>query len=168
MPRPRASSEQQLKAYKLYIGGVGPTAIWEALIEKFDDAVSQRTVSTWVRGFRDGTKAREEQGLTDLDVPFEWHRLEEYGLPWEASGYLIEMWAWYKEFWTSVATTLNRPEPPPPTVRQARWWWRVHLAVPEMEVQMNVYCWAEAFGRRELLHGVLGLPLYVNDLERLS
>ena len=64
MPRPRSSSTQQARAYKLHSRGLGPTAIFETLCEDFDeDAVSARTISTWVKGF----KGLSEE-VTSLDV----------------------------------------------------------------------------------------------------
>ena len=168
MPRPRASSRQQLDAFKLHKGGVGPSAIWEALVDGYGgDAVSLRTISTWVRGFKDSTEAREERGVPDLDIPFEWHRLEEYGLPWEASGYLTEMWSWANEFWAVVAILLNKPKPALPTVRQARWWWRVHLALPEVENKLDIYLWAGDFVRYELFKDVLGEAVDLAGLDAI-
>ena len=32
-----------------------------------------------------------------LDEPFQWHRLGEYDLPWEASAFLLQMWGNVKE-----------------------------------------------------------------------
>ena len=149
MPRPKASASQQGRAYELYQEKLGPTAIFEKLREEFENPISARTVSAWIRGFRNLTKE-----LTDLDAPFEYHRMGEYGLPWEAGGYLMEMWAWAREFWADLAEKLGDPEPPLPTVRLARWWWRVHLLVPE-ETRFDVYIWAQAFSWRELLQDVL-------------
>ena len=42
-----------------------------------------------------------------LDAPFEYNRMGEYGLPWEAGGYLMEMWAWAREFWADLAEKLG-------------------------------------------------------------
>lgn len=149
MPRPKASASQHGRAYELYQEKLGPTAIFDKLCEEFENPVSARTVSAWLGGFRNLAKE-----LTDLDAPFEYHRMDEFGLPWEAGGYLMEMWAWAKEFWADLAEKLGDAEPPPPTVRQARWWWRVHLLVPE-ESRFDVYIWAQAFLWREMLHDVL-------------
>ena len=33
-----------------------------------------------------------------LDQPFEWHRLDEYTLPWEAGGYILDMWREIQKF----------------------------------------------------------------------
>ena len=153
MPRPRASAQQQLRAYELHKESLGPTAIWEALIKEYgDDAISQRTISTWIHGFKQKTKSREERGGPDLDVPFEWQRLEEYGLPWEAGRYLLDMW---------VTLTERRDRL---TVRQARWLWRVHLAVPDMEDKITIDYWAAHLVRYELFKDVLGETIDTSGL----
>ena len=140
---------QQGRAYELYQENLGPTAIFDKLCEGFEKPVSARTVSAWLRGFKELGK-----GVNDLDAPFEYHRMGEYGLPWEAGGYLMEMWAWAREFWADLAEKLGDTEPPHPTVRRACWWWRVHSLVPE-ESMFDVYIWAQAFSWRELRHDVL-------------
>ena len=155
MPRPRASSRQQLRAYELHRAGFGPSAIEKALYGAYgEDAVSLRTVSTWTSGFK-----KMGQDEKELDLPFEWHRMEEYGLPWEAGGYLLETWTWLTKFWKGVAEQLDDPEPLPPTVRQVRWWWRVHLAVPDEDNLVNIFVWAEAFVEYELLRDVLEVKM---------
>ena len=52
----------------------------------------------------------------------------------------------------------------PITVRQVRWWWRVHLAVPDAE-PLDVFYLAQRFVLREILHEILGAPLEMDDLE---
>jgi hypothetical protein len=159
MPRPRASASQQVRAYKLRNDGLGATAIFEKLCSEFEDPVSARTISTWLRGFRDLTEE-----VTNLDAPFEYHRMGEYGLSWEAGGYLMEMWAWATGFWADLAEKLGDQVPPPPTVRKARWWWRIHLVVPEV-TKFDVYIWAQAFEWQELLKDVLDEPVDLAGLE---
>ena len=115
MPRPKANPEQHLQAYRLWQTGKGHTEIAVALEHEFANAVSERTISTWIRGF----KALTPQ-TADLDSPFEWHRLGCYGLPWEASDFLLEMWR-------VIVTGQLIPVPvAPPTTRQMIWFWRVH------------------------------------------
>lgn len=150
MARPKASVSQQMRTYELYREGCGPTAIFNQLCEGFEDPVSARTVTAWLRGFRDLPKES-----TVVDARFEYHRMGEYGLPWDGGCYLMDMWAWAGEFWADLAGKLGDPEPPRPTVRLACWWWRVHLLVPE-ESRLDVYVWAQAFSRRELLQDILG------------
>jgi len=161
MGRPRASEKQRLWAYGLYRQGFKASAIHAQLEEDFgksnrwdesEDVVSLGTVKNWIRQF-------EELGAsaTSLDEPFEWHRLEEYGLPWEAGEYLLRMWNFFKE------GGVMRPTPPP-TARQARWWWRVHLAAPDIDM-LNLWHLSQEFASRELVSDVLGKPLELGDLE---
>jgi hypothetical protein len=37
-------------------------------------------------------RARKNVPNSPLDEPFQWHKLEQYGIPWEASGYLLTLW----------------------------------------------------------------------------
>ena len=100
-----------------------------------------------------------------LDEPFEWHRLNEYGLPWEASGFLLEMWAYVKELSADLKWALDYSAPlPPPTVRQAHWWWRVHQAAPDQD-KVFIQLWAEALWQCELHKDVLGKTVDVSDIE---
>jgi len=99
--------------------------------------------------------------LTPLDTPFQWHRLEEYGLPWEAGAYLLEMWVTSRE---PPLPTDRFPPQSAPTARAARWVWRTLLAVPDLDV-LHIRYFAERFAQRELAHEVLGVPFYVADLE---
>ena len=156
MPRQRASPEQHKRAYDLFLEGSGPAAILRMLEDEFEEPVSARTVATWVKSFKELSP-----GTVSLDSPFEWHRLEEYGLPWEASAYLLEMWAFVQENEIYEARGFTIP---PPTIRQVRWWWRVHLAVPELDMA-DVWVLAQRFAFRELAHEVLGQPSGMADLE---
>lgn len=172
MPRPLASPKQHGRAYDLYRGDLGPSAIFDKLCEEFEEPVSARTVSNWMRGFRDLDKT-----VVALDSPFEWHRMEEYGLPWEASRWLLEVWG---------VVIRGRTERPFPTLREARWWWRIHQAVPRIQtdtpepewlkelapegvpwVYFDTVAMARAFVARELAHELLGEPMVMDDLEAL-
>ena len=148
MPRPITSAEQRLIAYSLYQQKIGPTAILKALRERFDKPVSPRTVANWVKVFK---RVGEENAT---ESTFEWHRMEEYGLPWDASALLLDIWA----------NIQDGEGLPPPTVRQVRWWWRVHWAVPDIE-GYDVWVFAQRFVYRELRHELLGEPLELADLE---
>ena len=155
MPRPLASPKQHGRAYDLYRAGLGPTAIFDKLDGEFEDPVSPRTVSNWMRGFRE-----LKDSVVARDSPFEWHRMEEYGLPWEASRWLLDLW--------SVQTHGGRPLP---TVREVQWWWRAYQAAGDLPTG-NWSTWdafqiAKAFISRELAHDLLGEPMHVADLELL-
>jgi hypothetical protein len=154
MPRSKAHPEQHLSAYQHWRKGLGLTAICEKLEKKFGaETVSERTVATWIRGYK---SLRPE--TVDLDAPFEWHRMAEYDLPWEASSFLLEMWWW-------VLENLYPKHGERPTVRSVRWWWRVHQAAPDVRHYIDVWFLAQQFANRELVHEVLGEPLDLADLE---
>jgi len=111
------------------------------------------------------------------DQPFEWHRLEEYGLPWESSSFLLPMWAWVRESGPFPTFDMNFPLP---TIREVRWWWRIHLAmhlpkppsIPKgksLNVQelhySQVWTISQLFLVRDLTSHLLGKPLELADLE---
>ena len=105
-----------------------------------------------------------------LDRPFEWHRLEEYELPWEASWYLLRMAHSIQEYEAALDKAMNIgfQEPPPrrPTGRQVKWWWRVHQAVSAVEgAYLNVYIWAEEYVRYELYRDILGREIDVSGVD---
>ena len=153
MSRPKANPEQQRRSYELHLEGFGPTAILHSLEREFVDPVSPRTLATWVKAFKGLSEA-----ITNLDAPFEWHRVTQYGLPWDASAYLLEMWVYIKENF-EVSDGI-----PPMSVRQARWFWRVHQAVPEISQEDTFYL-ALRFVVREQLSDLLGQPAKMYDLE---
>ena len=97
------------------------------------------------------------------DQPFEWNELEEYGLPWEAGNYLLQMWVSVKEG-EAFKVMDARFVIPPPTVRQARWWWRVHLAAPDLRPH-ETWCLAQRFSNREVAYDLLNKPFHIADLE---
>lgn len=158
MPRPRASETQRLHAYGLFLRRFGPTAIHEELTNKFEeseDVVSLRTVKNWTREFRGRN--------IELDGPFEWHRIEAYqrlgyNIPWQSSAYILEKWAYFQE------ELLGYQEPSPLSIRQVKWWLRVHLAAPDIGTE-DTFWLAQRFVMREQLHDVLGLEIKMDDLE---
>jgi hypothetical protein len=86
--------------------------------------------------------------------------MEEYGLPWDASGYLLGL--------SAVVTNRNAKrnwwKGLLPTVRQVRWWWRVHMADPSMPDDA-VIAIAGNITLREQAHDLLGRPLTIDQLE---
>ena len=158
MARPKTNPDQQRRAYELWATRhFTNREIMDQLTVEFDtEAVQLRTVERWVHGF----KKAETDMRAMLDGAIEWHRFEDYGLPWEASPFLFEM-CYY----------VVRQEPFPsgklelvPTVRQLRWWWRVHLALPTVD-KFDVYHLAQRFVAREIMHEALGEELNMADLD---
>lgn len=164
MSRPKINPEQHLRAYRLWRAGHGPTEIGKTLEAEFpEETVSARTVATWVKGF----KALRPEAV-DPDAPFQWHLMGDWGLPWEASGFILDMLsAVYASNYLQWASNTNTRLTP--TVREALWWWRVHQAAPEIarEVgyQSDIHALASHFVSRELAHEVLGSRLELADLE---
>ena len=146
MPRPKANKDQELIAYQLHKDGYGPTAIRNKLIQEFgkENSVSSRTVASWVYVFKKTTNK--------LDIPFEWPLMTKNGIPWSASQYLLSLWRKFKE-----------ERKFDPTVRQVRWWWRVHCADTSLRPK-SVLKISQRFVIREMAHDVLGDPFDVHDL----
>ena len=161
MGRPKASNNQKLHAYSLFRQNFPPSAIHKALVEEFEELetpLSLKTVKRWVAEF----KTKEEE-VAHLDGPFAWHKLEKYGLPWEASAYLLEMWAFVREG-KVMSVFPKESRMLSPTVREMIWARRVHLATPDVGMR-DVWLLAERFVYRELCHEVLGERLDMADLE---
>lgn len=161
--RPRADAEQYRRASDLYFGGImSSTEIWTFLTEEFEDsdvgrsAASERTVARWVQEFR-------ETGKGEADAPFRWHRLDEYdrrgyGIAWETSPAILEKDVYFQEH---LAETQR---PAPLSVRQLRWWHRVHMAAPD--IGLNDSFWlSQRFVGREQMHDLLDEPLDMEDLD---
>lgn len=152
MPRPKTHHDQELFAYQQYKDGCGPSEILRNLKGKFGEksSVSTRTIATWIKRFKAGGNS--------LDEEFEWHKIEEYGLPWEASQYLLELWRNFKEW--------QRDSGIQPSARQLIWWWRIHNARPELRPH-EVIDISQRFIIREMATDIAGKPKYMKDLEAL-
>jgi len=151
--------------------GLKLDAIWKAVRDPETELPDRRTVARYVKKYDE-----LPDSVRQLDRPFEWHRLEEYGLPWEAGEWLLDLWFVAQESWLGTVP----PEDPflsVLTVRRVLWWWRLHLAAPEVERlgsaiardvgKIDLILLAEQFVTRELAHHVLGEELYLADLEAL-
>lgn len=157
---------EKVRAFELRRSGKTYEQIAEILSDEADDG--------WK--FDRATIYRACKAMPDLpiDNPFEWHRLEEYGLPWEASAYLLQVWSHRIEYWRGTDRLIDeeRPEEDPNhsdgplTARRARWCWRIHLADPELNVD-GVLSLSAAFESRDLVHELLNVPLELKDLEVL-
>ena len=153
MSRPVASPDQQVFAYTYFRRGFSARAILELLELNFDTPVSLRTVERWVNGFK--SSGRDDAEF--LDELFVWSRLDEYpGIPWEASSLILRMTQYSAEHWTRR-----------PTVRQARWWWRVHLALPDLTNLPDIWVISSIFSQRDLLQYVLKKTDPMYDLEAM-
>ncbi len=157
MPRPRANPQQNLRAHQLFSLGRGQKEIFECLQKEFEEeCVTERTIGNWIREFKEKTGP-------NLDVPFQWHRLAEFGFPWESSEFLLEMWASVIET-NAFMTRGSKFNLLRPTARDARWWWRVHNAAPDLSL-LKKRLLGSAFAFRERSHEILGSTLELGDLE---
>ena len=155
MARTLDDPAQYLHGYSLFKQGISSAAaIARSLEDAFGDrAKPSRTVRTWITKYE-----RAAEATANLDDPVEWHRLEEYGLPWEASHEVLRAWAQAQHYGHGQFPL------PRPTARQARWWWRVMKAAPSMSVE-DALSVAGAFVERELRRDVLGESVDLRDLE---
>lgn len=101
------------------------------------------------------------------DRRFELHEIQSYGLDWEAAPYLLEMLRKTRgrileghRLGDHVFHSIH------PSIREVRWWWHIHLALPYIS-QENVFYIAKAFMAREMANDLLAKPLYMADLEAL-
>ena len=171
MARPRKYQEHKLEAYAFFQHhkadhGGDPAKVLATDVqvdletEHPNGTASYRLIADWVKEF----KGQDEwQAL--LDSPFEWHRLREYELPWDASEFLLQMWAYYRELTRDLEWALKYSGPQPvPTVRQAHWWWRVHQAAPAQDNGF-VYIWSDQLWKCELSRDVLGKHVDISGID---
>ena len=88
---------EKIMAYQLRREGRSFQTIADILSKDADDG----------RKFNRATILRVCRSMPDSpsDQPFEWHRLEEYVLPWEASEYLLKMACFIQDFEASLFST---------------------------------------------------------------
>lgn len=147
MARPLDDENQYLLGYAFFKAGLGTaTGIERRLGQSFGDAAKPaRTIRTWIPKYEDlGRKS------IDLDHPFQWHRGEDFGVPWEAGGLLMDITRCLG--WLAVS------------FRLARWAWRLHLAVPSLSAPRDIVSIAAGYAWRELRSQVLAKPFHVEDL----
>ena len=117
MGRPKASPDQLGVAEVLHTKGYGPKGILSQLEQRFDEPVSLGTVNNWIKQFK------KFEGDVFLDTPFQWENMDKAGIPWEEGEYLLKVWKWLQD---EIGEG-------PPTFRHMRWWWRAHLACPNLD-----------------------------------
>jgi len=147
------SAAQFLKAYQWYSSGItSPQDIASKLSWEFgDDARVLRTVYEWIRIFKNIDSRMQDQ-------PFKWYRLQDVELPWVTGRFVMGVM-------THAKNCDSVTEPPfTPTLRHAKWWGRIHLAIPDAAFH-EVHLLAQQYVDRELDHEILGRPLHFNDLE---
>ena len=162
MPRPRIDPQQEIYVYQLYVDSgrtLSARAMVQALEGRFgpQEAARQRTVERWLAGWK--TKPIE------ADVSFEWHRMEEYGLPREAGAYLVRMRVFVLEgkdrFY--IEGPPRRRRKPVFSFRLAKWCWWVHQAAPDL-CMFDVSWLANSCSFRELACDLTGHPFDLDDI----
>ena len=98
------------RALELHVQGSKLSVIRDRIMG-FDGTPSLRTLSGWLNKFR-----RAEPENMAADRPIEWRHIGFNGLPWDSSSYLASL--------NSSADL--------PSLRRARWWWRIHMTGPEL------------------------------------
>jgi hypothetical protein len=160
------TNKEKLRAHALRREGLAYETIAETLSGEAEDG----------RKFDRATIYRVCKNMPDspLDEPFRWHKLEEYGIPWEASGFIMDMLNEVHKFRGFVIKYKNElpfivPARLIPTFREVIWWWRVHQATPEIPQQVgylgDISELSNSFVVREMAHELLKLPLETADLE---
>jgi hypothetical protein len=97
---------QFLEAYILFASGQNGRQIVEALQERhLNGAASLTMIEQWSQEFK---TVPEE--ISAQDGEFEWHKCEEYGIPWESSSTILD---WLEAYMY------------PPSARTAKWIWRI-------------------------------------------
>ena len=98
------------RALELHVQGSKLSVIRDRIMG-FDGTPSLRTLSGWLNKFR-----RVQAENMTADRPIEWRHIGFNGLPWDSSSYLA---------------TLNTSADLP-SLRRARWWWRIHITGPDL------------------------------------
>ena len=98
------------RALELHVQG-SKLSVIRNRIKGIDGTPSLRTLSGWLNKFR-----RVDSENIDADKPIEWRHIGFNGLPWDSSSYLA---------------TLNSSGVLP-SLRRARWWWRIHITAPDL------------------------------------
>ena len=168
MPRPQKYGNHKLEAYRLYqqrkAKGEDVSALdIQVELEELhpEGTASYRLIADWIREFK-----RQDERQALLDSPFHWHLMEQCGLPWEASSFLMTMLGEVTQSVTEASETHDTSLPGwRPTFRDAIWWWRVHQAAPEITDLLDIQWWANSLAFREMVHELLGWPLVMADLE---
>ena len=122
--------------------------------DRDDGLITRRMVSR-------NTIAKYMKDSSPEDAPFQWHKMGEYskfGIPWESSEWLCDLWFQAKEGLNGVFQTFA------PTIRQCKWWWRLHLAAPDCP-DIRVMVIAQSYVMREQIQDILGEPVDVSDLD---
>jgi len=139
---------QKAQAYILYSARHNQNSIIEQLKEQFkEDVISPRTLNRWISEFK-----KLPECITTLDQPFQWDKSDRYGISWNNSLKLLELCHYYYE-----------SENKTPTGRQARWWWRVSQAAPDLKAN-QISELGNLYTEREIVGIISGMAPVFDDL----
>ena len=162
MPRPKIDPKQEIHAYQRYVGSdrtLSARALVEALEQRFgsQEAARLRTVEKW--------RADWKEKPIEADVPFEWHRMKEYGLPYEAGAYMLRMRVFVLEgkdrFY--IEGPHHRRSKSVFSFRLAKWCWWVRQAAPDL-CMFDVSWLANSCSFRELARDLTEQPFNLDDI----
>lgn len=135
---------------------------------------AKRTCQHYAKVFREQWMARVD------DKPWSLAVMDQAGIPWEATPFLLEASIIVRkegdQLWpetTSLMDDLGERDlliqwSPPATgvmtVRQAKWLWRIHLALPGVALR-NIFWRADMYSHREMMTDYLGYPFDTSDLD---
>jgi len=147
-PNLKISAKQKTQAYILYSSGHSQHSIIEQLKKHFEEnTISLRILSRWISSFK-----KLPESATKLDEPFQWNKCDDYGIPWTNSLKLLELCHHYYE-----------REDKTPSARQAKWWWKVSQAGPDLRAN-QISELGNLYAEREIGGIVSGNPPVFNDL----
>ncbi|MDE0744688.1 MAG: hypothetical protein OSB66_03055 [SAR202 cluster bacterium] len=144
----KINTEQKTQAYILYSSGHGQNSIIEQLRKLFEkNTISLRTLNRWISSFKE-----LPDSIIKMDVPFQWDKCDSYDIPWNNSLKLLELCHYYYESQDKT-----------PSARQAKWWWRVSQAAPDLRAS-QISELGNLYAEREIGGMVSGNPPVFNDL----
>lgn len=134
-----------------------------------------------IRTIEDRAKQIRDR-LTIQEKPWSLAVMDKSGIPWEATHFLLQasivMQKENSKLWPETETLVEElherelmiaewspPEAGVMTVRQAKWLWRVHSALPNVELR-NIFWRADMYAHREMMTDHLGYPFDASDLDR--
>jgi hypothetical protein len=92
-------------------------------------------VQSWIKRYKE-TWDRLTKERKALGKEFQWQDMEKYGIPWDASGWLIQ--ALERERFASFQARTVSLALPMFSVLQVTWWWRIHLLAPDFTTMLCV------------------------------
>ena len=123
MPRPKASPEQQVQAFRYWNRKFSVRSIRKHLVDVYgEDSVSTGTIGNWVKGFKDGDDLSK-----GIDEPFRWYRMSEFGIPDEAGDTVLKVASRLADYGNEPTHILGFDDGL--TFREAKWAWKVYEAV---------------------------------------